>query len=162
MSCHIALFLCFAALPTLPAQAQVPKDTSPIVHTGTDLRALETKLTAAAKTAPTGVAAAPLDNFGTYSSLLIVRVHTGEAEQHNSWADQMVVQKGTLTLVSGGSMGGEHPLPNQPGELRGSILTGGKELVLHPGDIVHIPAGLPHWVKLAPGASTTYLVFKEK
>ena len=44
----------------------------------------------------------------------------------------------------------------------GSGIEGGKEFVLHAGDIVHIPANIPHWIKLAPGTTTTYLVFKEK
>ncbi|MDQ2833508.1 MAG: cupin domain-containing protein [Acidobacteriota bacterium] len=159
---RVAILLGFTAFSALSVGAQATRGTAPIVHTAADLLALEAKLTAAAKTVPVGVAVAPLDNFGTYSSLLIVRVRTGEAEQHDSWADQMIVQKGSLILVSGGSMVGEHVLADQPSERRGTSLTGGKELVLHAGDVVHIPAGLPHWVKLAPGASTTYLVFKEK
>jgi|GEM_PF-1411264 len=132
------------------------------VHTATDLHQLESTLATKAKTIPTGVATSPLDNFGTYTSMLIVRVHTGEAELHKDWADQMVVEKGTVTLVYGGKMTGEHPMPNNASELRGTGLEGGKEVTLHPGDIAQIPAGLPHWVKLAPGVTTTYIVFKEK
>ena len=150
--------LTLALAATQPILAQTA---APILHTGAELHQLEAKLTAAAAKIPTGVATSPLDNFGAYTSMLIVRLHTGEAEQHQSWADQMIIQKGTLTLVYDGKIVGEHPLPNNPGELRGASLEAGKEIVLHPGDIVHIPAGMPHWVKLAPGATTTYIVFKE-
>ena len=48
------------------------------------------------------------------------------------------------------------------GETRGPGIQGGKEVILHPGDIVRIPAHVPHWVKLTPGTTTSYLVFKEK
>ena len=147
------------ALAAAPILAQ---STGVTVHTAADLHRLEARLTASARTAPTGVATSALDNFGTYTSMLIVRVHTGEAELHKDWADQLVVEKGALTLIYGGAITGEHPLPNNPSELRGTGLEGGKEITLHPGDIAQIPAGLPHWVKLAPGAATTYLVFKEK
>jgi hypothetical protein len=155
-------FALFSLALATAAQPAFSQSATPTLHTATELHQLEVKLTAEAKQIPTGVATSPIDNFGTYTSMLIVRVHTGEAEQHQAWADQMVIQKGTLTLVYGGSITGEHPLPNNSSELRGTALTGGKELTLHPGDIVQIPAGLPHWVKLAPGASTTYIVFKEK
>jgi len=76
----------------------------------------------------------------------------------------MVVKEGTITLVTGGALQGEHPNggPGRPGETLGSGIEGGKEIVLHAGDIVHIPAGVPHWVKIAPGTVTSYLVFKEK
>jgi hypothetical protein len=146
-------------LLAIPAAAQT---VAPIVHTAADFHQLEAKLLPAARKAPAGVATSPIDNFGTYTSLFIVRVHTGEAELHKDWADQMVIQRGTLTLVYGGTITGEHPMPENPSEIRGTGLEGGKELTLHAGDIVHISAGLPHWVKLAPGATTTYIVFKEK
>ena len=45
---------------------------------------------------------------------------------------------------------------------RGEGIEGGKEIVMKPGDVAHIPAGMPHWVKLAPNTTCTYLVFKEK
>ena len=74
---------------------------------------------------------------------------------------KMIVEKGTLTVVYGGEMQQEQP-GTSPGESTGAGVTGGKEIVLHPGDILHIPAGIPHWVKLNPGVTTTYFVIKEK
>ena len=92
------------------------------------------------------------------------RDFAGDAERHQFFADQIVLQKGTITLITGGTMQGEHPntTANRPGETLGSGIEGGKETTLHAGDIVRIPAGIPHWVKVAPGTTTTYLVFKEK
>lgn len=156
------LVLSSALLAAAPLLAQTPATDAPTIHTAAELTQLEAKLTAAAKASPGGAGLAPIDNFGTYTSLLVVRVHTGDAEQHQLWADQMVVNSGTITLVTGGTMVGGHPLPNQPGETRGSGIEGGKEVTLHAGDIAHIPVNVPHWVKIAPGTTTTYLVFKEK
>ena len=150
---RIFLSLAFAAAP-LFAQ------TDPIVHTTADLHQREAKLLAAAKASSGGNAFDTFDDLGSYKTLLVVRLHTGDAELHEQWADQMVILKGTLTLVTGGTMQAGHT--TAPGETRGPGLEGGKEVVLHTGDIAHIAANVPHWVKLAPGTTTTYLVFKEK
>ena len=144
-----------AALPTLGQTS-----TDILIHNTTELAQREAKLLAAAKAAPSGNAFDTFDDLGSTKTLLIVRVHTGDAELHQQWADQMVITKGTVTLVTGGTMQGEHT--TTPGEIRGSGIEGGKEIVLHVGDIAHIPENIPHWVKLAPGTTTTYLVFKEK
>jgi mannose-6-phosphate isomerase-like protein (cupin superfamily) len=155
---RIILSLTLAA--ALPALAQ----TDPTAHTVSDLQQREAKLAETAKADPTGFAVTTLDNYGNDYTLLVVRLHTGSAECHQFWVDQIVVNKGDITVVYGGTMQNEHPNsgPNRPGETLGSGIEGGKEIALHAGDIVHIPAGIPHWVKLAPGATTTYLVFKEK
>ncbi|MEO8736780.1 MAG: hypothetical protein ABI380_09595 [Edaphobacter sp.] len=146
-------------LLTTPLFAQ---STNPTVHTTADLHQREVKLLAAAKAAPTGLAFEIMDDFGNDRSMIIVRVHTGAPERHQMWVDQMVILKGTVTLVTGGSMQGEHPNGTSPGETLGTDLQGGKEVVLHVGDIAHVPAGVPHQVKLAPGTTAAYLAFKEK
>ena len=124
----------------------------------------EAKLIEPAKASPTGLALGRLEDYGNDYTLLVVRVHTGDAERHQFFADQIVITKGTITLITDGTMQGEHPnnTAGRPGETLGSGIDGGKEVILNAGDIVHIPAGIPHWVKVAPGTTTTYLVFKEK
>jgi hypothetical protein len=154
MSRRIILSL---ALITAPLFAQ---STEPTVHTTADLHQREAKLLTAAKASPGGVAFDTFDDFGSYKTLLVVRVHTGDAELHQDWADQMIITKGTVTLVTGGAMQGGHT--TAPGETRGPGIQGGKEVVLHTGDIAHIAANIPHWIKIAPGTTTTYLVVKEK
>jgi len=152
---RLASLILLAATPLLAQSA-------PTLHSAADLAKLEAKLTTAAKASPTGFAMETIDDFGSARTLYVVRVHTGDAELHDGWADQMVITKGTVTLVTGGTIQGGHGVPNQPGETRGPGIEGGKEITLHTGDTVHIPAGLPHWAKVAPGASATYFVFKEK
>jgi hypothetical protein len=149
----IILSLALIATPSLMAQT---------IHTTADLQQHEAKLLAAAKASPTGLASETMDDYGNDRTLLVVRVHTGGSERHQFWADQMVVQSGTITLITGGNMQQEHPNGSSPGETIGNGIDGGKEVVLHAGDIAHIPANIPHWVKIAPGTTTTYLIFKEK
>lgn len=145
-------------LAALPLTAQTSK---PTVHTAADLAQREARLIGAAKADPKGVAADYLDNFSNAQTLLIVRVKTGPAERHKLWADQMVILKGTVTLVTGTAMQAETANAKLAGESTGAAVEG-KEVVLHAGDIAHVSAGVAHWVKLAPGATATYLVFKEK
>ena len=45
-------------------------------------------------------------------------------------------------------------------EMRGSSVEGGVERKLAPGDVVSIPAKLPHWVKVAPGKDIGYFIVK--
>lgn len=153
--------LSFAFATALPVLAQTAE---PTLHTTADLRQREAKLTAAAQKDPTGFAVETLDDYGNDRTLLVVRLRTGNAERHRSWADQIVVKKGNITLVYGGTMLQERPNsgPKVSGETLGSGIQGGKEILLRPGDILHIPAGIPHWVKIAPGTTTTYLIFKEQ
>jgi hypothetical protein len=155
------IFLSFTLIATTTLVAQT---TEPTAHTDADLHQREATLTEAARASPTGLAVGRLDDYGNDYTLLVVRLHTGDAERHQFFADQIVIKSGTITLVTGGTMQGEHPnnSAGRPGETLGSGIEGGKEITLHAGDIVHIPAGFPHWVKVAPGTTTTYLVFKEK
>ena len=157
---RLLLLASLAASPLLAAQPQAPS--APTLHSAAELTALEAKLTTAAKASPTGYSSETIDDFGSARTMVVVRVRTGDAELHQNWADQMVITKGTVILVTGGTMQGAHALPNQPDETRGTGIEGGKEITLHTGDTVHVPAGLPHWAKVPPGASATYFVFKEK
>lgn len=154
---RIALFS--LVLLTLPAVSQAPATT---MHTAAEIAQHEAKLVATATVAPTGFAVEAIDDFTTARTLLVVRVHTGPAECHQFWADQMVVNAGTVTLVYGGTMQGIRPNGTAPGETLGDSVSGGTEITLHAGDTAHIPAGVPHWIKLAPGTTTSYIVFKEK
>jgi hypothetical protein len=133
------------SLALLTAQPVFSQTTEPTVHTAADLQQREAKLIETAKASATGMAIGRLEGYGNDYTLLVVRLHTGEAERHQFFADQIVINKGTITLVTGGTMQGEHPNngPGRPGETLGSGIEGGKEVVLHTGDIAHIPAGIP-------------------
>jgi quercetin dioxygenase-like cupin family protein len=41
-------------------------------------------------------------------------------------------------------------------------MEGGKTQILHAGDLMHVPADIPHWIKVVAGESYRYLVVKVK
>jgi mannose-6-phosphate isomerase-like protein (cupin superfamily) len=99
-----------------------------------------------------------LGKWGNHLLLVAHREGSGEAELHETQADIFVVQEGEATLVTGGEVVG--PKTTAPGEIRGPSIKGGGKTSLGPGDMVHIPAGVPHQLLLAPGARFTYAVAK--
>jgi mannose-6-phosphate isomerase-like protein (cupin superfamily) len=104
------------------------------------------------------VATLDIAKNGNYRFMVAHREGSGEAEYHAVDADIFVVQSGTATLVYGGELvDGKTTAPN---EMRAASIKGGMEKPLAAGDIVTIPAKLPHQVKLAPGKEFTYFVVK--
>ena len=99
-----------------------------------------------------------LGDNGNHYYLMVHREGTGDAELHETQADIMIVQTGEGTLVYGGQM--VDPKTTAPNEQRGPGISGGMEKPLAPGDIVEMPAKVPHWVKVPPGRQITYLVVK--
>ena len=67
----------------------------------------------------------------------------GEVEIHEHDTDIFYVTEGIATLVTGGTA--EGVTFATPGESRGRRITGGTERKIAKGDIVVIPAGVPHW-----------------
>ena len=155
----LGIIFTLALAISIPALAQ---ENDPSPHTAAEIQQHAAPLIDKAKASSTGQATDVLDDLPTARTLLVVRVKTGQAERHLLWGDQMVILSGNITLVTGGVMQDEKPNGTLQGESLATSITGGKEITLHPGDIVHIPHSVPHWVKLAPGTTATYLVFKEK
>ncbi len=52
------------------------------------------------------------------------------------------------------------PKTTGPGETLGASVKGGSRQTLNAGDVVHIPAGMPHQMILDDGATVTYFVVK--
>ena len=103
------------------------------------------------------VATEDIAKNGNYRFMVAHREASGEAEYHALDADIFVVQSGTGTLVYGGEM--VDAKTTAPNEMRGPSIKGGMEKPLAAGDIVTIPAKLPHQVKLT-GKEFTYFVIK--
>jgi mannose-6-phosphate isomerase-like protein (cupin superfamily) len=95
---------------------------------------------------------------GAYTVIALRRTGDGEAEVHAEWDDVMMVQEGGATLLSGGEVSGARQ--TAPGELRGGRIAGGTRRALTAGDVVTVPAGVPHQMLVGPGGSITYLVVK--
>jgi mannose-6-phosphate isomerase-like protein (cupin superfamily) len=86
--------------------------------------------------------------------------HGNSVEQHPHWIDQIAILSGEGVLTVGGTVSGGTTAPN--GELRGGTQAGAKTQILHPGDFVLIPAGLPHKFDAASGKTLTYVVYKAR
>ena len=86
---------------------------------------------------------------GNRTFMVAHREGSGLAEIHDTQADIMVISKGEITMVYGGTIvDGKN---TGPGETRGPAIKGGTEVKLGPGDVLHIPAKVPHQMKLDPG-----------
>jgi quercetin dioxygenase-like cupin family protein len=84
------------------------------------------------------------------------RATPGEVEIHDKETDTFYVLDGSATLITGGTMvGGRVTEPNQH---RGKSITGGEAHQLTKGDVVVIPAGIPHWFKEVPRSIDYYVV----
>ena len=101
---------------------------------------------------------APLATYDNHLLGISHREGDGSAELHETQTDIMVVESGNAALVVGGTM--VNPKTVKPNEVRGTSIEGGETKQLAPGDIVHIPAKVPHQLKIASGTKFTYLVIK--
>ncbi len=99
-----------------------------------------------------------LGNFGNHSLMAMYRKGDGEAELHESQADIFVVESGEATLIVGGTV--IDGRVTGVGEVRGRAISGGELKGLSPGDIVHIPAKMPHQVLVASGKQVSYVIVK--
>jgi mannose-6-phosphate isomerase-like protein (cupin superfamily) len=97
-------------------------------------------------------------DFGDHLLEISHREVDGKCELHKVKADVIVIQTGTATLVTGGEV--IDPKDTGPNEIQGSGIKGGVKHEVGPGDVIEIPAGVPHQFFLAPGAQITYLVVK--
>jgi len=104
------------------------------------------------------VATQPLGGHGNYTFMAAHREGSGQAEWHETQADIFFVQSGEATLVYGGSLA--NGKTTQPHEMRAASISGGVEKKLAAGDVVTIPAKVPHQVKLDTGKEFTYFVVK--
>ena len=92
-----------------------------------------------------------------YISLFSHRTVDGTPEQHANWTDVMVVQQGEVTLTTGGTISGN--TVDAKGESHGGTLAGGTTVVVHAGDYLQIPAGVPH-LMTKPKGDFHYFVTK--
>jgi glc operon protein GlcG len=84
------------------------------------------------------------------------REKPGMAEIHTKDADIVYVLEGTATVVTGG-MAVDAKLV-EPDELRGAAIHGGESRQLKRGDVIIVPAGVPHWFKEVSNPFLYYVV----
>ena len=81
-------------------------------------------------------------SWGNHSLLAIRRDADGEAEVHDTQVDVIFVKSGEGTLVLGGTV--VEPRTTAPGEIRGKSIKGGVNKKIAAGDVIHVPAKIPH------------------
>ncbi len=104
------------------------------------------------------MASEQLGRFGNHLFMVAHREGPGEAELHKTQDDVFIVQTGNATLIVGGTVvdGKE----TQPNEVRGPSIQGGEKKMLGPGDVLNIPANIPHQLIVEGGKQFTYMVVK--
>jgi mannose-6-phosphate isomerase-like protein (cupin superfamily) len=99
-----------------------------------------------------------LADYGDHRFRMLYRDADGNPEQHDAIVDIVYVQSGEGTLVMGGTMLGRRG--TTAGEWVGTRLDGGDRHALGAGDVVHIPAGIPHSFLVPGGKHITYVLLK--
>jgi mannose-6-phosphate isomerase-like protein (cupin superfamily) len=107
-----------------------------------------------------GSSGATLGDYKSHIIMLSVRTATGKAEVHAHYDDVFVVTEGAATLITGGTVPDGQTGPD--GETRGTHIQDGKSQAIAKGDIVHIPAGVPHQLIIPPGETYGAIVVKVK
>ncbi len=152
--CLIALFLSHTAL----SQENIPEG---FEHWSADsLKQLEQTLKAEATSNPQHLSVRRLRDFPNDLFMLSNRQADGIVEWHETQADVFFVQSGSATLLVGGTMVGGNIV--EPHEKRNGTIQGGTRVRLSAGDIVRIPAKVPHQILLDGAKQFTYFVVKVK
>jgi mannose-6-phosphate isomerase-like protein (cupin superfamily) len=80
----------------------------------------------------------------------------GQVEVHDKETDVFYVIDGAATFITGGTMVGGKT--SSAGQSRGTDIQGGQVHHLTKGDVIVIPAGIPHWFKEVPSSINYYVV----
>lgn len=85
------------------------------------------------------------------------RTGPGVVEVHLKETDVMYIIDGSATLVTGGTtVNGK--AGNNADQIRGTDIKGGQARQVTKGDVVVVPAGVPHWFKEVPTSVAYYVV----
>jgi len=98
----------------------------------------------------------PLITTNTFKVQAGRRVEPGEVELHEHETDIFYILEGTAKFVTGGTI--VEPKTVSPGQVHGKEIRSGTERTLSKGDIIVIPAGVPHWYRNVEGTFLYYVV----
>jgi quercetin dioxygenase-like cupin family protein len=131
-------------------------------HSSTELAQKAQAAMAKAQSSEGGSTSERFADYGDHALTTAARVKSGGPEVHEHWTDVIIVTEGQATLMIGGTVVGEVEKVAGSGEKSGSDITGGVTQVVKKGDVINIPAGTPHWIKIAPGDKFAYMNVKVK
>jgi mannose-6-phosphate isomerase-like protein (cupin superfamily) len=86
----------------------------------------------------------PLLRDGATVAAIEIWKMPGRPAVHPVVAEYAIVLDGAGTLVSGGTM--TDPKATRTNLIEGDQIEGGATRTLGPGDVILIPAGVPHWI----------------
>src|SRR5215510_12326773 len=144
-----------AGLLTVPVFAADPSGFA--MWKSAELRARDDALSK--KIGPDHSARETLADYGDHRFRLLYRDADGVPEQHDKIIDVVIVQSGEGTLLLGGKMINAR-VSGGAGEYLGTGIEGGERHPLGDGDMVHIPAGIPHSFLVPQGKHNTYVLVK--
>jgi hypothetical protein len=99
-----------------------------------------------------------LRNHPSFQTIELRRAAGGVPELHDRWTDVMLFQAGRAGVLLGGAVRGA--VITAPGEHRGGVIAGGHVQHVAAGDMLIIPAGIPHQIQIARGDSLRYITVK--
>jgi len=99
-----------------------------------------------------------LSKHDGYQIINTIRDKDGQAEIHADWNDNLFVQEGEASFVTGGTA--VDAKVTAPGEQRGTAIKGGTTMTMKAGDYFFVPAGTPHQMKVAAGQRIRFIAFK--
>ena len=158
MTRFLLLFVFAIALPVMTAQETVPQGFE--IWTAESLKQLQPTLHADAAKNPHHISTQRLVEFAHDAYMVSYREADGVVEWHENQADIFFVQSGSATLVVGASMMGGDTI--EPHEKRNGTIQGPVRRKLSAGDVVRIPAKIPHQLLLDGSGPFTYFVVKVK
>ncbi len=91
---------------------------------------------------------------------LVRRGVSGKPEVHARWDDLMIVRSGTGAVITGDSLVGS--TYRAPGERAGGHFNKTYEITLHAGDVIRIPAAVPHQVIVSENQPFEYVLIKQR
>jgi mannose-6-phosphate isomerase-like protein (cupin superfamily) len=105
-----------------------------------------------------GAASETLEKYPHHYTMLAFRNRSGGGEMHANFADLFYILDGHATVLTAGEI--VDPKSTGPGETLGASVKGGTSRQVKAGDVVHIPAGMPHQMLVPAGETVTYFVMK--
>jgi len=149
------IWMCVAAVLAVPVSAADPPGFA--MWRASDLRAHDAELSK--HVGEDHSSRETLADYKSHRFRMLYRDADGNPEQHDAIIDVVMVQSGEGTLVLGGTMVGRRATATA-GEWLGTRLDGGERHPIGAGDIVHIPAGIPHSFLVPSGKHITYVLLK--
>ena len=91
---------------------------------------------------------------------LVRRQEAGQPEVHARWDDLLIIRSGSGVLITGDSLVGS--TYRAPGERRGGRFHKSYEIPLHVGDVIRVPAAVPHAIGVSGKEPLEYLLIKQR